>query len=152
MEQLWKNQENNNQNEIFTSFNIEEQENRQRKLFDLLKNEVHINPDIQSLWKNIFWSEDAFFSWYLSPDNRWGEYGISIDISKIDALRLIQNMDSDIVKKWISAFGGEFQFYWNLLRYDRINKYCINYKTIPLLFPRDIFDKHLLYFEYWAWK
>lgn len=140
---------NNNTKEIFPIFDIEWQQLRQKELFSLLENEIVKNPDIQSLWIDIFWSEDGFFDWYLSPTNRWIEHGIPWWIHKISVLQSLQSLDEDIVTLWIDAFWTQSKFYRWLLRCDEFNHYWHKYKTIPLYFPQNVLIEYLERIERW---
>lgn len=135
--------------EIFPVFDIQWKQERQNELFALLQDEITHNPDIQSLWVEIFWFEDEFFAWYLSPTNRWIENGIPDWISKIDALKELQQLYGLVVDKGISEFGNKKDFYRQILRYNIYNKFCHNQKTIPLFFPENILKQYIEEFNQW---
>ena len=126
----WEHQE-----QVFPTFNIQAQEELQRRLFQLLEDEIVKNPDIQRIGRDIFGSENKFFAWYLSPHNAWTEDGIPEWVTKISILQHIQSLPKDILIQWTEAFWTKQKFYSGLLRYSEFNLYGNTYKTIPLYFP-----------------
>lgn len=138
--------------EIFPVFDIEWQEKRQQELFSLFKEERLHNPDIQSLWVDAFWSENTFFAWYLSPDNRWIENGIPEWVSKIDALRKLQEFDFDQI-----GIGRDEEIIIDENTKNHIYKWLLTDKSfqknlIPLYWEdqKEVIDKIYAYIIMWT--
>ena len=149
---MWEKFENNE--EIFPVFDIEWQQQRQTELFTLLQNEIVHNPDIQSLWIQIFWSEEWFFSWYLSPNNRWPENGIPDGVSKIDVLCKLQNFDERLFSRLQLALSTSVEkTYMRLISYSpKINEFDYHNHTIPLFFADEVLENYIVDLDaWWRW-
>lgn len=107
------------------------------------------DQELENLAVNLFDSKNKFVLWFIDDDN-WKE-GIPEWFTKIDALKKMVELqqDEEIMKLCKSINHNEMKVLRNLLRYNNYEIYCINNKSIPLLFSRDVLIEYLTRIERW---